>query len=225
MQITVRKITDIGLLREMAEMTTGKTCKMNLFTAYKNLHSLVRTQIFVIKFYGIPTSVMGHLVRHVHAQPYALGKRTDRGGEDFGIECFDFGQRLDILAENVHESMTEEEVQSFVDALNEMETEVKSWPNKYDRNKPVNVGLLVNAEEIINISRQRLCSMAAKETRMIWQQALDLIEEIDPDLVKFCKRPCVLSGVCRESKPCGYMASNAYRFERETFKNLFTPKV
>lgn len=225
MNIKVRKITDVSLLREMAEMTTGKPCKMSLETAYKNLHSLVRTQIFVIKFYGIPTSVMGHLVRHVHAQPYVLGKRPDRGGEDFGIECFDFGQRLDILAENIHESMTEDEAQSFVDALNEMETEVKSWPNKFDRNKPVNMGLLLNAEEIINISRARLCSKAARETREIWQKTLELIEGIDPYLVKFCKKPCVLSAVCRESKPCGYMASDAYIFERKAFKNLFKPKV
>lgn len=221
MNIKIKKLTDVCLLREMAEMTTGKTCRMSLLTAYKNLHSLVRTQIFVIKYYGIPTSVMGHYVRHVHAQPYVLSKRLDRGGEDFGIECFDFGQRLDILAENIHESMTEEEVQSFVDALNEMETEVKSWPNKFDRNKPVNMALLLNAEEIINISRARLCSKAAKETREIWQKTLDLIEDIDPDLVKLCKRPCVLYGFCRESKCCGYMTTDAYKEERDDFVGLF----
>lgn len=225
MNIKVRKITDASLLREMAEMTTGKPCKMSLLTAYKNLHSLVRTQIFVIKFYGIPTSVMGHLVRHVHAQPYVLGKRPDRGGEDFSIECFDFGQRLDILAENIHESMTEDEVQSFVDALAEMGTEVKSWSDKFDRNKPVNIGLLLNAEEIINISRARLCAKAASETREIWRKALDLIEEVDPDLVRFCKRPCVLSGLCRESKSCGYMTSEPYKVERRFYKEMFKTKV
>lgn len=163
----------------MAEMTTGKPCNMNLFTAYKNLHSLVRTQIFVIKFYGIPTSVMGHLVRHVHAQPYVLSHRPDRNpdAEDLG------------------------------------------------RKTPTDMALLLNAEEIINISRARLCNKAAKETREIWQKTLELIEEVDPDLVKFCKKPCVLQGYCRESKPCGYMASYAYIFERKAFKNLFKPKV
>lgn len=179
MNIKVRKITDVSLLREMAEMTTGKPCKMNLFTAYKNLHSLVRTQIFVIKFYGIPTSVMGHLVRHVHAQPYVLSHRPDRNPD-----AVDLGRKT-----------------------------------------PTDMALLFNAEEIINISRARLCNKAAKETREIWQKTLELIEEVDPDLVKFCKKPCVLQGYCRESKPCGYMASYAYIFERKAFKNLFKPKV
>lgn len=179
MNIKVRKLTDVSLLREMAEMTTGKPCKMNLFTAYKNLHSLVRTQIFVIKFYGIPTSVMGHLVRHIHAQPYVLSHRPDRNPD-----AVDLG-----------------------------------------RNTPTDLGLLVNSEEIVNISVKRLCQHAAVETRHIWEQVLNAIEEVDPDLVKFCKRPCVLQGYCRESKPCGYMASDSYRFQRKAFKNLFKPKV
>ena len=178
MNIIVRKLTDVSLLREMAEMTTGKPCKMELETAYKNLHSLVRTQIFVIKFYDIPTSVMGHLVRHVHAQPYVLSHRPDRNptARDLG------------------------------------------------RKTPTNMALLLNAEEIINISRARLCVKAAPETRELWQRTLELIEEVDPDLVKFCKRPCVQSAVCRESKPCGFMATEKYRAQRKVYKALFTPK-
>lgn len=178
MNIHIKKLTGVELLREMAEMTTGKPCRMSLFTAYKNLHSLVRTQIFVIKFYGIPTSVMGHLVRHVHAHPYVLSHRPDRNPD-----AVDLGRKT-----------------------------------------PTNMALLLNAEEIINISRARLCTMAAKETRDIWRHALDLIEEVDPDLVKFCKKPCVLQGYCRESKSCGYMESDAYLKERSLFKELFNKK-
>lgn len=100
-------------------------------------------------------------------------------------------------------------------------------PNAKDlgRNTPTDLGLLVNSEEIVNISVKRLCQHAAVETRHIWEQVLNAIEEVDPDLVKFCKKPCVLQGYCRESKPCGYMASDSYRFQRKTFKNLFKPKV
>lgn len=100
-------------------------------------------------------------------------------------------------------------------------------PNAQDlgRNTPTDLGLLVNAEEIVNISEKRLCFQASTETREIWQKTLELIEEVDPDLVKFCKKPCVLQGYCRESKPCGYMASDAYIFERKAYKNLFKPKV
>lgn len=176
--ITVRKLTDVSLLREMAEMTTGKPCKMSLETAYRNAHSLIRSQIFAIKFYGIPTSVMGHLVRHVHAQPYVLSHRPDRNPD-----AVDLG-----------------------------------------RQTPTDMALLLNAEEIINISKARLCAKAAWETREVWRKTLEIIEEADPDLVKFCKRPCILAGICRESKPCGFMASNEYIAQRKFYKAMFNPK-
>lgn len=226
MNIKVRKLTDVELLREMAEMTTGQSCEMSLLTAYRNLHSLVRTQIFVIKLYDIPSSVMGHLVRHVHAQPYVLSKRPDRGGEDFIDVCSNIAFNINtawIFKDAPH--IDDKDVPRLARELDQCAKNVMELPCKFDRNKPVNVALLLNAEEIISISRARLCSKAAKETRDIWRKTLELIEEIDPDLVRFCKRPCVMAGLCRESKPCGYMSSDTYRFERKVYKELFKPKV
>lgn len=226
MNIKVRKLTCVELLREANSFTTNKASKMSLQTAYKTKHSPCRTQIFWIEMRDIPLFVASQLVRsHVGIQCFQLSKRTDRGGEDFGIECFDFGQRLDIIAEQVDENLAAKEADEITNALNEMETEVKSWPKRFDRYAPTNLAMLINAEAIMDMSAKRLCAKASKETREIWQHALDLIEEVDPDLVKFCKKPCVLSGVCRESKSCGYMASESYLTERRLYKNLFKPKV
>lgn len=209
MNIIVKKLTDISLLREMAEMTTGKESKMSLATAYKNQHSLIRTQMWAVKMYGIPTFVANHLVRHVHAQPFVKSNRLDRGGEDFQWVC-------DTLADDLAYKHSFGTTDSFVESVKKL----RYFPQRFDRNKPVDMALLLNSEEIINISKARLCYKASKETREIWQQVLYMIEEIDPDLVRVCQKPCVMTGVCKEST-CGYMNTTDYAMHRKAYKELF----
>lgn len=215
MNIKARKVTDVSLLREANSFTTNKESKMSLLTAYKTKHSPCRTQLFWLTFEDIPLFVASQLVRsHVGIQCFQLSKRTDRGGNDFRKVCEDLANGLanafDMDCGNVTEELC---------------GKVNDLSNNFDRYAPTNLAMLINAEAIMNMSAKRLCTKASAETRTIWQHTLDLIEEIDPDLVKFCKKPCVLQGYCRESKSCGYMASDAYIFERKAFKNLFKPKV
>ena len=96
-------------------------------------------------------------------------------------------------------------------------------PNAVDlgRNTPTDLGLLLNAEEIVNVSLKRLCNKASRETRDIWIKVLARLAEVDPDLYLFCQRPCVACGLCREPKPCGYMASENYDKERINYLKLF----
>lgn len=175
MNITIQKLTDVDLLRQMASVTTGQPCHMTLATAYRNMHSLVRTQIYVITLRDIPLSVASHLVRHVHAQPYQRSHRPDRdpGHVDKG------------------------------------------------RNTPTDLALLLNAEEIINISYARLCAKAAPETRNIWREVVSKLRDIDPDLTHHCVPPCVASGICRQPHPCGYTNTPAYECERANYLDLF----
>lgn len=221
MNIKVRKITGVELLREANSFTSGHESKMSLATAYRMRHTTIRTQIFVIEMRGIPLFVGSQFVRHhVGVEKWMLTKRTDRGAPDFNQVCRDlgFGIRTEFIGKE--DSPAKElsgEYCKWADA-------VEALPSQFDRFAPTDLLMIVNAEEIMNISVKRLCSTASKEARAIWRQTLDLIEEIDPDLVKFCKKPCVLQGYCRESKPCGYMASDAYIFERKIFKSLFKPK-
>lgn len=215
MNIKVRKLTDLSLLHEANSFTTNKESKMSLLTAYRMKHSPVRTQIFWLSFEDIPLFVASQIVRsHVGIQCYQLSKRTDRGGEDFIDVCRGIDQKLnDVLVGKCHKS-----------GIAVAQGDILSLTGRFDRYAPTNLGILINAEAIMNMSAKRLCSKASKETREIWQKTLELIEEVDPDLVRFCKKPCVLSGVCRESKPCGYMESDAYRRERDSFKELFNKK-
>lgn len=215
MNIKVRKLTDISLLREANSFTTNHESKMSLLTAYRMKHSPIRTQIFWITMDDISLFVASQLVRsHVGIQCYQLSKRTDRGGESFGKVCEDLANGLAVAFDK-----------DCGDVMDELCGEVNDLPKRFDRCAPTNLAILINAEAIMNMSAKRLCTKASKETREIWQKTLELIEEVDPDLVKFCKKPCILQGYCRESKSCGYMASDAFILERKAFKNLFKPKV
>ncbi len=214
MNIKVRKLTCVELLREANSFTTNKESKMSLQTAYRLKHSPIRTQIFWIEMRDIPLFVASQLVRsHVGIQCFQLSKRTDRGGASLVEECAGWVEGLERV-----ESGQNEDVMEMISLVKE---EFKTLPERFDRYAPTDLAMLINAEAIMNMSAKRLCAKASKETREIWQHALDLIEEVDPDLVKFCKKPCVLSGVCRESKSCGYMASESYLTERRLYKNLF----
>ena len=218
MNIKVRKLTCVELLREANSFTTNKESKMSLLTAYKTKHSPCRTQIFWIEMRDIPLFVASQLVRsHVGIQCFQLSKRTDRGGASLVEECAGWVEGLERV-----ESGQNEDVMEMISLVKE---EFKTLPERFDRYAPTNLAMLINAEAIMDMSAKRLCAKASKETREIWQKTLELIEEVDPDLVKFCRKPCVLSGVCRESKSCGYMASESYLTERRLYKNLFKPKV
>lgn len=222
MNIKVTKLTNVDLLRKANSFTTGKESGMSLKTAYRTLHSPARTQLFTIEFEGIPLFVASQLVRSkVGVEWWQRSKRTDRGGEDFRVECHDFGQRLDIIAENVDEGLSEKKADELTQTLGEMENEVKAWSSRFDRYTPTDIMCLINAEAIINMSRKRLCAKASKETREIWQKVCELIEESDPDLYPHLVKPCVATGVCREHKPCGYINTMAFSREREEYKSLF----
>ena len=218
MNIKVRKLISVELLREANSFTTNKESKMSLQTAYRLKHSPIRTQIFWIEMREIPLFVASQFVRsHVGIQCFQLSKRTDRGGASLVEDCVGWVEGLERV-----ESGQNEDVMEMISLVKE---EFKTLPERFDRYAPTDLAMLINAEAIMSMSAKRLCAKASKETREIWQKTLELIEEVDPDLVKFCKKPCVLSGVCRESKSCGYMASESYLTERRLYKNLFKPKV
>lgn len=76
----------------------------------------------------------------------------------------------------------------------------------------VNMRLFLNAQEIIQISRARLCNKAEFETRKIWNEVVKKLREIEPELANACVPNCIYRGFCPEIKSCGYA-------ETETFMN------
>lgn len=68
---------------------------------------------------------------------------------------------------------------------------------------PVNMRLFLNAQEIINISKVRLCNKAESKTREIWRQVIKELRKTEPELANACKPSCFYRGFCPEIKSCG----------------------
>lgn len=82
--ITVRKLTDLELLREACESTMqeGAVSQMSLDEAYRCEHSPMRTQLFWLSMPRIPTFVSVHCVRHkIGVEHFVRTNRDDRGGD------------------------------------------------------------------------------------------------------------------------------------------------
>ena len=212
MNIKVEKLTGVDLLRKCASFTSGKDSKMSLLTAYRNKHSIIRSQLFVVEMTDIPLFCASQFVRSTQGVNwYQRTKRTDRGGEDFRKVC-------NVLAYDLTSAWNNDDM----DAHGDSTVEVRTLPDRFDRYTPTSLCGIMNAEAIMNMSEKRLCSMASKETREIWQQVLNEIAKVDPDLVNFCVRPCVShGGICRESMCCGFNKSELGKQVIENYKKLF----
>jgi len=77
-----------------------------------------------------------------------------------------------------------------------------------------------NAQEIMAISRVRLCACASKETREAWKAMLTELEKIDPVLVSKCVPTCVYRGFCPEMKSCGYCNTEEFRNRVEEYRDV-----
>ena len=84
----------------------------------------------------------------------------------------------------------------------------------------VNLQLSLNAQEIINISKLRLCNKAARETREIWYKVLDELIRIEPYLASACVPQCIYRGFCPEQKSCGRSTYSSYEIIRREYKKL-----
>lgn len=82
MRIEVKKLTGEDLMREACSFTSGKPSKISLKTIYDSEHSPMRTQLFWVAMFDIPTFVSVHLVRHqVGVTHFVKSNREDRGGD------------------------------------------------------------------------------------------------------------------------------------------------
>lgn len=90
---------------------------------------------------------------------------------------------------------------------------------------PVNMQLSLNAQEIINISRLRLCRKADKVTRSIWYKVVNELSKIEPELAEACQPQCVFKGYCSEWKCCGLIRSELYIERRKKLLSYFNVSV
>lgn len=89
----------------------------------------------------------------------------------------------------------------------------------------VNLQLSLNAQEIINISKLRLCNKASKETREVWYKVIDELVQIEPYLASACVPQCVYRGFCPEPKSCGRSCSGTFKYIRQMYikQNIYIP--
>ena len=82
---------------------------------------------------------------------------------------------------------------------------------EYDRNKapqnhPVSYIMDVNAQELIQMARMRLCAQASFETQLAMKAICDAVIETNPEFAPFLVPKCIAHGGCNEFKSCGYYA-------------------
>ena len=87
------------------------------------------------------------------------------------------------------------------------------------KDDPVNLRLFLNAEEIINISRKRLCNKAEKETRETWRQVIEELRKTEPELANACVPNCLYRGFCPEFKSCGLADSELFPLKVTDYRN------
>ena len=133
----------------------------------------------------------------------------------FNIDFYDIPNYVSVhLVRHVH-------AQPFV-STSRPDIDGKQIPREEQKKiDPVNMRLFLNAQEIINISRARLCNKAEVETRKIWKQVIDELRKIEPELAVACVPNCVYRGMCPEIKSCGLSDSEMFpMFVNDYINNL-----
>jgi len=158
-------------------------------------HSPIRIPTYRFFWSEIPYWVAMHLVRHhVGVQPFVGTQRDDRNNE-FEIVKLSFFEKLLNWLGNTFYSQKPFGVTSR---------------KKKPQDTPVRLSMVLNANAVINISKERLCKCASKETRDAWQEALTELSKVDSVLYWVCVPKCLYRGFCPERKSCGYINTTDY---------------
>lgn len=92
----------------------------------------------------------------------------------------------------------------------------------YDRTKAPQDAMVchimdVNAQELIQMARMRLCNQAAMETQIAMTQICDAVLEYCPEFSEFLVPKCMAHGGCNEFKPCGYYKALSDGWEKASW--------
>ena len=131
----------------------------------------------------------------------------------FNIDFYDIPNYVSVhLVRHVH-------AQPFV-STSRPDIDGKQIPREEQKKiDPVNMRLFLNAQEIINISKVRLCNKAEKETRKIWGQVIEELRKIEPELANACVPQCLSKSYCPEFKSCGLADSDLFILKLHDFHN------
>ena len=223
--VSVSKVTYESLMREACESTFIGNSKVSLNTIYKSEHSPSRTQLFWICLKNIPLFVSTHLLRHhVGAVPFQLTCREDRPGGNIGFpeKADSIVNQLEILRHDVAVGCNKNDAFDIIDhALDKLE-----WmKDNADRQTPVNLSILVNAQSLIDMAKLRLCCKSHPETRTVFNAIKEQIWLIDRDLANMMVRKCVYrNGLCGEPSCCGFNHTTTFKEELTNYISHYSDK-
>ena len=131
----------------------------------------------------------------------------------FNIDFYDIPNYVSVhLVRHIH-------AQPFV-STSRPDIDGKQVPREEQRKTdPVNMRLFLNAQEIINISKVRLCNKAEKETRKIWNMVIEELSKFEPELAAACVPNCIYRGMCPEFKSCGLADSDIFGIKCSDYVN------
>ncbi len=131
----------------------------------------------------------------------------------FNIDFYDIPNYVSVhLVRHVH-------AQPFV-STSRPDIDGKQIPREEQKKiDPVNMRLFLNAQEIINISKVRLCNKAEKVTRQIWKQVIEELRKIEPELATACVPSCIYRGHCPEIKSCGIADTELFTLKVNDYIN------
>ena len=82
-----------------------------------------------------------------------------------------------------------------------------------------NTKLFLNAQEIIAISKVRLCNRSEAETRKVWKEVVEELRKTEPELANACVPSCVYRGFCPEFKSCKYADSELFMLKLADYRH------
>lgn len=214
MKIEVKKLTlpdttPERFAQEVCEMTFLGKSKIPLKRLYLSEHSPARTQIFWITFKSIPLFISTHFIRHhVGSIPFQLTCRDDRKGANTCLKS-----KLEDFASNC---VSNGEV---------MYDEIDKLYSSVDRYTPVNLGILVNAQALIDMAKLRLCQQSHRETITTFKELKKAIAEVDPSLATLLVPKCVYrGGICGEPMACGWNKTEKFQRTLTEYLRNFNKK-
>lgn len=133
----------------------------------------------------------------------------------FNIDLYDVPYYVSVhFVRHVH-------AQPFVSSSRPDVNEENIPRSEQKKTDPVNMRLFLNAQEIIHISKARLCTKAEKETRLVWNKVIKELAKTEPLLANACVPNCIYRGFCPEINSCGYMESgNGWRHREQYLNNI-----
>ncbi len=80
--------------------------------------------------------------------------------------------------------------------------------SKYDRTKAPQDAMVthimdINAQELMQMARMRLCRQAAPETQAVMVQICNEVDKTNPEFSEFLVPKCLAHGGCNEFRTCG----------------------